>query len=1182
MTIISPDFQALTTLHKASQSISYKTKGLGIAVITLVFCAVLLWFDATVAKRVQQIESAWVEFNHEATSAEKALNEITINFGYGGLIHNFKNYVLRQDPALIPQIQKNLKNLHHGVKHYAVLNITDEEKKALKRLKRMIDLYQLKFEFTQRLVAEGKTTHEIDLNVQINDQPAFDAINYLANQASQRHKEYEFKTSILLDDALHFQKTGRLVLIPLALIAGGLLIVFLRKVVNANEEIKESRQQLSDIFEASPDAMLIVNSAGAIVQVNEKVSSLLGYANTELLGQAMEILMPERFRKKHVMFRDYGFKKKDNRIMNNEMEFFAQKKDGMEISVDIGLNFFGEGDNKKAIVILRDITEKKMVDLALRSNQEILSKAQSIAHMGSWEWDIKSNALQWSDEIYRILGLQPQQLEATYDAFLTCMHPDDKEDVVNAVNASVVYDQPYNIEHRIIRPNGEERVVHEQGDVFRNDAGEAVHMVGSIQDITERKQVEDMLNRFKTTLDMTSDCVFMFEPDTLRFFYVNKGAMEQVGYSYDELMTMTPVDIKPGHDEKSFRQQINPLIEGVNSFTTFEATHEHKNGMQIPVEISLQYIAPAGESPRFVAIVRDITERKLADAELKLADNVFNHTDEAIIVTDTDRKVLRANHAFTVISGYSEDEARGQRPNEILRSGQHDDEFYDALWGQLDERGTWQGEIIDRRKDGELFPSWHNMSVVKDVHGEVIQYISIFSDITEKKRAEEHIRNLAQYDQLTELPNRALFNDRLQHALSRANRTNYNVGLMFIDLDRFKTINDTLGHQAGDRLLQIVAKRLSSCVRTQDTVARLGGDEFTIILEDLHHAEDAAIVADKLLASLSEITNIAGHDIVPGGSVGISVFPDDGDNAEILVKNADIAMYQAKQQGRNRYQFYTVEFSRHAEQRFHLEKRLRYALENNELEIYYQPQISMLTGKIAGAEALVRWNDPEKGLIPPIEFLPFAEETGLIEPIGIWVLESACRQARDWQEQGIPPLRLAVNVAGYQITHGHIVESTEVALKKSGLAAEFLELEITEDFVMDYLEKGVERLKALRELGVSLAIDDFGTGYSSLSYLKQLPIDRLKIDRSFVMDMHIDKDDEAIVSATIAMAKSLGLSVIAEGVEREEHVHFLEKQGCEEVQGYYFSKPVPEEEFVKLLSSEFNLPVHDDLTTGKG
>lgn len=1052
MTIKSPGLYALTNLQEALKFGSFGFKGLGIAVITLAICVSLFWFEASVAKRVKQVESSWVSFSHEAANVEKMLNEITINFGYGGLIHNYKNYVLRQNPALIPQIQKNFDDLYLIIEKYAALNISEKEQKALSRLKRMVDVYQLKFKFTQRLIAEGKSPQEVDIDVQINDSPAFAAIHYLAEQSSKRHHKFEEATSTQLASVLRFQNIGRLIFIPLVLFAGILLIVFLRKIVRANDTIKESRQQLSDIFEASPDAMLIVNSSGAIDQVNNQVSGLLGYSNDELLGQAVEMLIPKRIRKKHVIFRDFGFSHKDNRIMKGGEEFLAEKKDGTEISVDIGLNFFGEGVNKQAIVILRDVTERKKADLDLNRSRDVLNKAQSIAHLGSWEWDIKDNTLEWSDEIYRIFGLQPHQFEATYDALLERLHPDDKENVVNAVNASVVYDQPYNIEHRIIRPDGEQRVVHERGDVFRNDAGEAVHMVGSIQ---------------------------------------------------------------------------------------------------------------------------DITDRKIAEVELKLADNVFNHTDEAIVVTDTDKKILRVNYAFTVISGYNEDEALGKRPNEILKSGEHGDEFYDELWGQLEVKGMWQGEIIDRRKNGELYPSWHNMSVVKDEHGKVIQYISIFSDITEKKHAEEHIRNLAQYDQLTELPNRALFNDRLQHALTRANRAKTNVGLMFIDLDRFKTINDTLGHQAGDRLLQIVAKRLSNCVRTQDTVARLGGDEFTIILEDLKHAEDAAIVADKLLTSLSEITKIAGHDIVPGGSVGISVFPDDGENAEVIVKNADIAMYQAKQQGRNRYRFYTEELSQHAEKRFHMEKRLRQAIENNELEVYYQPQICLQTGKISGAEALVRWDDPEKGMIPPIEFLPFAEETGLIEPIGIWVLEKACHQAKEWQDQGLPPLRMSVNVAGYQITHGQIVESTEAALEKSGLASEFLELEITEDFVMDYLDKGIERLKALRKLGVSLAIDDFGTGYSSLSYLKQLPINRLKIDRSFVMGMHRDKDDEAIVSATIAMAKSLGLAVIAEGADRDEHVHFLIEHGCDEVQGYHFSIPVPNEEFIKLFSTSFKLDIPD-------
>ncbi|MCK5361038.1 MAG: bifunctional diguanylate cyclase/phosphodiesterase, partial [Gammaproteobacteria bacterium] len=346
--------------------------------------------------------------------------------------------------------------------------------------------------------------------------------------------------------------------------------------------------------------------------------------------------------------------------------------------------------------------------------------------------------------------------------------------------------------------------------------------------------------------------------------------------------------------------------------------------------------------------------------------------------------------------------------------------------------------------------------------------------------------------------------------------------------------------------------------------ARLGGDEFTIVLEDLKHAEDAAIVAEKILEGLSHTIDLGGHEIIPGASIGISIFPEDGGDNECIIKNADIAMYQAKQKGRNRYQFYTQEFSQHADLKFHMEKSLRHALENNELEVYYQPQVNLKNGVIAGAEALVRWNSPEKGLLSPAEFLPFAEENGLIEPIGVWVLETACTQAKAWQDQGMTPVRMSVNISGYQITHGFIVESTKAALKKSGLSAEFLELEITEDFVMGHLDKSVEKLNALQELGVSLAIDDFGTGYSSLAYLKRFPIDIIKIDQSFVRDIHSDPSDAAICEAILAIAHRLDLDVVAEGVETESQFNFLSASQCHTVQGNLFGQPEPLENIIHI------------------
>ena len=388
---------------------------------------------------------------------------------------------------------------------------------------------------------------------------------------------------------------------------------------------------------------------------------------------------------------------------------------------------------------------------------------------------------------------------------------------------------------------------------------------------------------------------------------------------------------------------------------------------------------------------------------------------------------------------------------------------------------------------------------------------------------------------------------------------------MFVDLDHFKNVNDSLGHQAGDQLLQEVAKRLTACVRKQDTVARLGGDEFTIILEELAHGEDVSVIANKVIESLSHTVQLGKHEATIGGSIGISIYPDDGDNAESIIKNADMAMYQAKNQGKNCFRFYTEELADAADTRFETGNRLRQALIKDEFELYFQPQINLQEEKIVGAEALIRWNDPDKGLIVPAKFITLAEEMGLIDSIGEWVLDAACRQTKIWQEQGLPEIRVSVNVSGYQFMHGDIVASVKQVLQSTGLNSKYLELEVTESFVMEHPERGEVILNELRDFGVSIAIDDFGTGYSSLSYLKQLPVNRLKIDRSFVMDIPQDKDDEAIVATIIAMANKLGISVIAEGVENKAQVDFLNSQGCVDMQGYYFGKPLQCGEFEKLI-----------------
>jgi len=559
-----------------------------------------------------------------------------------------------------------------------------------------------------------------------------------------------------------------------------------------------------------------------------------------------------------------------------------------------------------------------------------------------------------------------------------------------------------------------------------------------------------------------------------------------------------------------------------------------------------------------------LTERLKAEERLHLVGEVFESTREGILITDAEARILEVNKAFTDITGYTAEEAIGQKPS-LLKSNWHDDRFYQELWRSLNETGTWEGEIRNRRKNNELYVEHLTIFSIKNSRGEVTHYVGIFVDVTEEKSWEERIQHLAHYDPLTDLPNRALFEDRLRHSLERARRHQKQVALLFIDVDNFKNINDSFGHQVGDQFLQAVAGRLTACLRKEDTVARLGGDEFTVILEDTHHAQDAVIVAQKIFKALSEPFSLQGQEVFATASMGIALYPQDADNPVDLAKNADTAMYRAKEQGKNIYQFYTAEMVTQALKRLAMEASLRRALERQEFLLHYQPQVDLKTGQIIGMEALVRWQHPELGLVSPAEFIPLAEETGLIVPLGHWVLRTACAQNKKWQDAGFPPLCMAVNISGRQLKEETFPEMVRQVLQETGLDPSYLELEITESILMDSVESALERLSHLKSLGVKISIDDFGTGYSSMSYLKQFPIDKLKIDSSFVRDIPHDPDDVAINAAIIAMAHNLRLAVIAEGTATAEQLRFLREKNCDQMQGFFFSRPLPAEEFTGLL-----------------
>lgn len=574
--------------------------------------------------------------------------------------------------------------------------------------------------------------------------------------------------------------------------------------------------------------------------------------------------------------------------------------------------------------------------------------------------------------------------------------------------------------------------------------------------------------------------------------------------------------------------------------------------------------------------LQDITERKLTEEKLRLSAAVFENTTEGVLITDSASRIVSINRAFTEITGYSNDEAIGQSPN-MLKSGHHDDEFFAAIWSTLIEAGYWQGEIWNRRKNGEIYPEWLNISEVKDEHDHIINYVGVFSDISAMKESESKLAHLAHHDPLTGLPNRLMLNARLEHSLTRAHRNNHLLAVLFLDLDHFKNVNDTLGHPVGDLLLQEVAHRLTSCVREEDTVSRLGGDEFTVLLEGLHEACYASDVAQKIISSLACPFILQGHEVFITCSVGISIFPNDGNDVTTLLKNADSALYRAKEQGRDNYQYYTEELTTLAMERLSMESDLRHALERNELVVHYQPQVDLYSGNIIGMEALLRWQHPVIGLIPPSNFIPLAEETGLIIPIGEWVLRTACFRLQTWIDEGMPKVRMAVNLSSRQFNQKNLAEVVASALRDSGLDPDCLELELTESLIMKDAEAAIVVLNKIKALGVQFSIDDFGTGYSSLSYLKRFPIDRIKIDQSFVRNITTDPRDAAVSQAIISLSHSLNLKTVAEGVETLEQQEFLRSRQCDEIQGFYFSRPVPEQKMGQLLKNGVCLegPLHE-------
>ncbi len=802
-----------------------------------------------------------------------------------------------------------------------------------------------------------------------------------------------------------------------------------------------------------------------------------------------------------------------------------------------------------------DITKHKEAREAIRRGEERLRLAFNACDEG-----LPSAS---EEEPRELSGIQLPRLKgASLERLGRLIHPSDQSRISAKVKAR---EYTEGVEFKSGCGDGcwSWRLVPSQPRVV-NDASSprkaGIRLLGTKQ-LDEDKVSSERLLKYRDLFWYANDAIFIHTVNG-KILEVNKKAAEIFGYTTEELGQMDIQDLVAARGKLTFRLASEELLADGN--ITFETQFEHARGRRVPVEIASKLLPLEGR-PVIQMVVRDITDRKVAEERTRLSATVFESTTEGVMITDAQGLIVSVNKAFTTITGYRKAELLGQNPR-ILKSGRQSPEFYADMWQNLKVTGQWRGEIWNTRKDGEEFPVWESINEVRDSDGNVSHYVAVMADITKLKQSQQEVDYLAYHDALTDLPNRLLFNEQLKHALSLARRENTKLAVMFMDLDRFKNINDSLGHPVGDEVLRDTAKRLRSVLRDQDVIARVGGDEFMLLLEGVHSSADAAVIAQKLLDSLAPPFQVEGQLLYLSSSIGISMFPRDGDDSAELIKNADTAMYEAKREGRDGFRFFTGLSAISLNECLYLETGLRNALQNNELEVYYQPQIALDTGKVVGAEALVRWKHPHKGLLSPERFISLAEETGLIVPIGEWVLRQACLQTRQWHDMGYPLRRIAVNLSSVQLARGDIVSTVRRVLAETGLEGQYLDLEITENVILHDAEKAITILNGLKSLGVMLTIDDFGTGYSSLSYLKRLPVDKLKIDKSFVMDVSSNGNDEGIVKAVIALGKSLEMSLVAEGVETEEHQRFLMSEGCDVGQGYLYSKAVPADHFPPLFT----------------
>ena len=881
------------------------------------------------------------------------------------------------------------------------------------------------------------------------------------------------------------------------------------------------------------------------------------------------------------------------------MEFRITRADGALRHIVAESRSFNEPAEhvQRRIGTFQDVTELKQAEHALRRSEAQYRSIVEAAQEGMWQIDAQDRITFVNRKMADMLGCStPEQAQCVLLDFIN----DTGNTTLSGQIARCRQDCAEQQEIKLRHINGACLWTRISTSPLHDTQGTYSGCLAMVTDISEHKRKDDALqllaagtaayvgseffpalaHHLAQALDvkyaLVTECVDSAAKKlrTLGFF-----AHGSVQPNFEYLLAGTPCKIVmergdqcffPAHLQQLFPEDVDLVAMDAHSYLGVPL----RDTLGQPLgHLCILDIRPMQEMSWAIQIMTVYAARAAAELRRQRAEqqmlklsSAVEQTADAVLITDRHGTIEYVNHAFEQISGFSAIEVMGQRPN-LVKSGKHDATYYQKMWDTLRAGEVYRDVLVNRRKDGELYYEEKTITPLRDAAGVITHFISTGKDITGNMQAQERLRFMAHHDALTELPNRTLFLDRLNQSVAYARWHRRLVAIMFLDLDRFKHINDTLGHDAGDQLLKALAIRLKNTLRERDTVARFGGDEFAMLLDDVASEKDVASLADKILAAMTAPYLIGGHAFHLTASIGISIYPNDGQDTGTLLRNADIAMYRAKDLGKNTYQFYSAEMSHRALERLTLEAGLRHALEHKEFVVYYQPQVNMATQELLGMEALLRWRHPELGLLAPVDFLALLEETGLIVPVGEWVLRSACEQARAWFDEDLAPIRIAVNLSGRQLRQPNFFASVTQLIKHYRLPNGCLELEITENVLMQDAERALSLLTRAERKAIRIAIDDFGTGYSSLSHLKRFPIDTLKIDRSFVGNVTTDSQDAAIVRSVIAMAKSLNLEIVAEGVEYEAQLAFLRQEQCHIIQGYFVSPPLPAPEATAYLMS---------------